>query len=65
MGEKVSLQIAAGLSCTYWVFSLIPLMWLDKISRRKPLILGALGCAFCFLMVSHSFSSHTHHQNDT
>ncbi|CAL5873626.1 uncharacterized protein PFLUO_LOCUS7907 [Penicillium psychrofluorescens] len=50
MGEKVSLQIAAGLSCTYWVFSLIPLMWLDKMSRRKPLILGALGCAFCFLI---------------
>lgn len=52
MAHETSLHLAAGLSVTYWIFSFIPWLWLDKISRRKPLILGALGCSLCFFVVS-------------
>ncbi|OAA56308.1 General substrate transporter [Niveomyces insectorum RCEF 264] len=50
MSTETSLQLAAGLSLTYFVFSLIPLFWLDRMSRRFPLILGAFVCSFCFLI---------------
>lgn len=54
--HEVALQLAAGLAVTYWVFSFIPWIWLDRISRRKPLFLGAFACAFCFLIVSEEAS---------
>lgn len=50
MSTETALQLAAGLSVTYFVFSLIPLFWLDRMSRRKPLIGGAFVCALCFLV---------------
>ncbi|CAK7200341.1 hypothetical protein SEUCBS139899_003032 [Sporothrix eucalyptigena] len=50
MSTETALQLAAGLSVTYFVFSLIPLFWLDRMSRRKPLIGGAFVCALCFLI---------------
>lgn len=49
--HATALQLAAGLAATYWVFSLIPWFWLDRISRRMPLIGGAIVCSFCFLIV--------------
>lgn len=52
LSHETALQLAAGLAVTYWVFSFIPWIWLDRISRRQPLILGAFGCACCFLIVS-------------
>jgi hypothetical protein len=59
MAHGTALQLGAGLALTYWVFSLIPWLWLDRISRRKPLILGALGCSLCFLVVRfHSLPRH-------
>ncbi|KAL1845063.1 hypothetical protein VTK73DRAFT_1207 [Phialemonium thermophilum] len=48
--REFSLQLAAGLSVTYFVFSLTPVFFLDRMSRRKPLIIGAFGCAICFLV---------------
>ncbi|OIW31918.1 putative Myo-inositol transporter 1 [Coniochaeta ligniaria NRRL 30616] len=50
MGHATALHLGAGLGVTYWVFSFVPWIWLDRISRRKPLILGALGCSLCFLV---------------
>ncbi|KAJ9640200.1 hypothetical protein H2204_003425 [Knufia peltigerae] len=50
--HEFALQLAAGLAVTYWVFSFIPWMWLDKISRRQPLVIGAFVCSFCFLIAA-------------
>jgi hypothetical protein len=51
MGHETALQLAAGLSVTYWVFSFIPWWGLDRISRRQPIIWGAFVCGICFLLV--------------
>ncbi|KAJ5011661.1 general substrate transporter [Colletotrichum sp. SAR 10_99] len=48
--QKLALYISAGLAVTYWVFSLIPVFYLDQMSRRKPLIWGSLVCAICMLL---------------
>ncbi|CAM1500395.1 Fc.00g095570.m01.CDS01 [Cosmosporella sp. VM-42] len=50
LATETALQLAAGLAVTYFVSSLIPFFWLDRIGRRKPLILGAFGCSICFLI---------------
>jgi len=47
---ETSLQIGAGLADTYWAFSFIGVFFLDQMSRRKPLIWGAVGCGLCFLI---------------
>lgn len=47
---ETSLQIGAGISVTYWLFSFIGVFFLDKMGRRQPLIWTAVGCAICFLM---------------
>ncbi|KJR81422.1 sugar transporter [Sporothrix schenckii 1099-18] len=52
MATETALQLAAGLSVSYFVFSLVPLFWLDRMSRRKPLVGGAFVCALCFLMAA-------------
>ncbi|KAE8358133.1 general substrate transporter [Aspergillus caelatus] len=48
--EKVSLYISAGLALTYWVFSLIPVICLDQMTRRQPLIWGSVVCSISFLL---------------
>ncbi|KAL6242282.1 hypothetical protein RBB50_010830 [Rhinocladiella similis] len=50
--HEFALQLAAGLAVTYWVFSFIPWIWLDRISRRKPLVIGAFVCSLCFLIAA-------------
>jgi hypothetical protein len=50
MNTETALQLAAGLSVTCFVLSVIPLFRLDRMSRRKPLVGGAFVCAICFLV---------------
>ena len=52
MNYITSLQIGAGLSVTYWVFSFSQACFLDQMGRRRPLIVGAVLQAICFLCVS-------------
>ncbi|KAI9815140.1 MAG: hypothetical protein M1827_002983 [Pycnora praestabilis] len=47
---ETSLQVGAGLADTYWVFSFIPMFFLDRMGRRWPLIWGAAACGICFLL---------------
>ncbi|KAL1988465.1 hypothetical protein VTN96DRAFT_9520 [Rasamsonia emersonii] len=47
---ETALQFGAGLGDTYWLFSFIPVFFLDDMGRRKPLIWRAVVCAFCFLI---------------
>ncbi|KAI9751631.1 MAG: Ubiquitin-conjugating enzyme E2 H [Chaenotheca gracillima] len=49
LSYETALQFAAGLADTYWVFSFIGVFWLDQMSRRKPLFVGAFICGLCFL----------------
>ncbi|KAL2005434.1 hypothetical protein VTN00DRAFT_2645 [Thermoascus crustaceus] len=49
MEYKTALQIAAGLGDPYWLFSFIPVFFLDRMGRRKPLIIGALICSLSFI----------------
>ena len=36
----------------YWLFSFIPVFFLDHMGRRQPLIWGSIGASLCFLAVS-------------
>ena len=47
-----ALQIAAGCADAYWLFSFIPVFFLDRMGRRTPLIWGSMVCGLCFLLVS-------------
>jgi hypothetical protein len=51
-GYRESLQFGAGIADTYWVFSFIAVFFLDQMGRRRPLIVGAIIQAICFLAVS-------------
>jgi MFS family permease len=51
-GYRESLQFGAGIADTYWVFSFIAVFFLDQMGRRRPLIIGAVIQAICFLAVS-------------
>lgn len=48
---KEALHMSAGLAVTYWVFSFSQLFWLDHMGRRRPLIVGGILQAICFLCV--------------
>ncbi|OQV09483.1 hypothetical protein CLAIMM_13601 [Cladophialophora immunda] len=46
---KEALYVAAGIAVTYWVFSFSQVFFLDQMGRRRPLIVGAVLQAVCFL----------------
>lgn len=49
---REALYVGAGISVTYWVFSFSQVFFLDQMGRRRPLIVGGLLQAVCFLCVS-------------
>lgn len=48
-----ALNMAAGIALTYWLFSFVQVFWLDQMGRRRPLIVGGILQAICFLCVRY------------
>lgn len=52
LSHNLSLVIGGCVQCMFFVGSLVPSFFLDKLGRRRPMMWGSLGLAFCMMMLS-------------
>ncbi|EME40962.1 hypothetical protein DOTSEDRAFT_91026 [Dothistroma septosporum NZE10] len=50
--HNLSLLIGGAVQCMFFVGSLVPTFFLDKMGRRRPAMWGSLGLAISMLMIS-------------
>jgi len=59
--SKVSADLqAVVIGATNLIFTMFAMALIDKVGRKKLLLIGAVGTAFCLACVSYVFLSHTH-----
>ena len=52
LSHNLSLVIGGAVQCMFFVGSLIPTFFLDRLGRRRPMMWGSLGLAISMMMLS-------------
>lgn len=56
--SNLALVIGGAVQCMFFVGSLVPTFFLDKMGRRRPMMWGSLGLAISMMMLSILLSFH-------
>jgi len=60
LGEQSSLLSTVGIGLVNFIFTLVAINFIDKVGRRKLMLVGSLGLILSLSLVSHAFfSGHT------
>ncbi|CAK4030376.1 Myo-inositol transporter 1 [Lecanosticta acicola] len=52
LSSNLSLLIGGAVQCMFFVGSLVPTFFLDRLGRRRPMMWGSLGLAISMMMIS-------------
>ena len=58
LSRNLSLVIGGAVQCMFFVGSLVPTFFLDRMGRRRPMMWGGLGLAISMMMLSILLSFH-------